>query len=302
MRPVRDAILALTAVIALVPLSPAFAAAGSGTCEIPGPAGAHSIAPAIPGQLTVQTHLPAPGWWNGVRPDEIADGFEYCLAANIAHRLGLPRVQVVDVAWPGTAAGASFWEAMLAAQDLPFDLALAEVSITPERAAQVDFSVPYYRSDIGLMAKAGAGLDLGALDQLRIGVHAGTTGAAFADRMLIQQRAIRHFGDEPAMFMALQSGAIDAAMTDTAILLSQAAASGGRFEVVGQFATAEQYGALYPKNSPNRATLDAVIQSLIDDGTMAALTATWLSNVWGQDPAQIPFLQPAAQPVAAGGS
>jgi polar amino acid transport system substrate-binding protein len=302
MRPVRNAILALTAVIAVVPLSAASAAGASGKCKVTGPAGAYSIAPAIPGQLTVQTHLPAPGWWNGARPDEIEDGFEYCLAVNIAHRLGLARVQVVDVAWPGTAGGASFWQAMLTAQDLPFDLALAEISITPERAALVDFSVPYYRSDIGLMAKAGAGLDLVTIDGLRVGVQAGTTGAVFADRMLMQQKAIRHFGDAPAMFMALQSGAIDAAMTDTAILLSQSAASGGRFEVVGQFATAEEYGALYPKNSPNRATLDAVIRSLIDDGTVAALTSTWLTDVWGQDPAQIPYLRPADELVTGSGS
>ncbi len=130
-----------------------------------------------------------------------------------------------------------------------------------------------------------------ALDGLRVGVQAGTTGAAFALAKLQQKFAVRQFGDAPSMFLALQSGAIDLAMTDTAILLSQAAASGGRFEVIGQFATAEMYGALYPKNSPNRAVLDEVIQSLIDDGTVAALSATWLSGVWGQDPAAIPVLQ-----------
>ena len=192
------------------------------------------------GQLTVQVHLPAPGWWNGDRPDEIADGFEYCLAANIAHRLGLDRVEVVNVAWPGTAAGASFWEAMLAAQELPFDLALAEISITPERARAgrlLDPLLPLrYRHDGEGRRRARSR----ALDQLRIGVHAGTTGAAFADRAADPADADHaQFGDTPAMFMALQSGAIDVAMTDTAILLSQAAASGGRFEVIGQFATAE---------------------------------------------------------------
>lgn len=298
MRTIRDALLTLSAVSALFASSPAFAAEGFGKCAVLGPAGTHAITPAVPGKLTVQAHLPAPGWWNGARADEITDGFEYCLAANIAHRLGFAGLEVVDVAWPGTAGGASFWQAMLAAQDRPFDLALAEISITPERAQQVDFSVPYYRSDIGLMAKKGADLDLAALDGLRLGVQAGTTGAAFGLQKLQQKYAVRQFGDAPSMFLALQSGAIDLAMTDTAILLSQAAASGGRFEVVGQFATAETYGALYPRHSPNRATLDAVIQSLVDDGTVAALSATWLSGVWGQDPAQVPFLQPTTPPAA----
>jgi polar amino acid transport system substrate-binding protein len=240
----------------------------------------------------VQAHLPAPAWWNGDVPDRIAGGFEYCLAANIAYRLGLDRVEVVNVAWPGTAARASFWQAMLGGQDLPFDLALAQVSITPERTKLVDFSVPYYRSDIGMMAKAGNGLSLDDVADLRVGVHAGTTGEFFVEQTLRPKRPAMRFGDTPSMFMALQSGRIDVAMTDTAILLSQAAASTGRFKVIGQFATNETYGAIYPKASPNRAALDNAIQALIDDGTVAALTETWLIAVWGQDAAKVPFLQP----------
>ncbi len=84
-----------------------------GNCEVTGSKAAFPIVPAAPGALTVQVHLPAPAWWNGDTPDRIADGFEYCLAANIAYRTGLDRVEVVNVSWPGTAAGASFWEEML---------------------------------------------------------------------------------------------------------------------------------------------------------------------------------------------
>ena len=261
-----------------------------GNCEVTGSKAAFSIVPAVPGVLTVQVHLPAPVWWNGDTPDRIADGFEYCLAANIAYRGGLARVEVVNVSWPGTAAGASFWEEMLGGQTLKFDLALSEISITPERARAVAFSIPYYRSDIGIMARAGRGLDLTRLSELRVGVHAGTTGADFVKERLGLQSPPREFGDTPAMFMALQSGRIDLAMTDSAILLSQAAMSGGRFEVIGQFATDESYGAIYPAGSVNAATLDRVIQSLIDDGTMAQLTDTWLTRVWGQHPAKVPYL------------
>jgi polar amino acid transport system substrate-binding protein len=292
MNPVRSAMLTLTAVITLAATSPTSAADRIGDCELSGPKGVYAIIPAKPGRLTVEAHLPAPAWWNGDVPDRIAGGFEYCLAANIAYRLGLDRVEVVNVAWPGTEPRASFWQAILGGQDLPFDLALAQISITPERAKLVAFSVPYYHSNIGMMAKASKGLSLDAVGDLRIGVHAGTTGEAFVEQTLRPKRPATRFGDTPSMFMALQSGRIDVAMTDTTILLSQAAASTGRFKVVGQFATNETYSAIYPKASPNRATLDNVIQALIDDGTVAALTETWLSAVWGQDAAKIPFLRP----------
>jgi len=290
MQRTRWAVLVLLAVNCLCVAFPVAAAERMGNCELSGPRGAYAITPAKPGRLTVQAHLPAPGWWNGNAADEIKDGFEYCLAANIAYRAGLDQVEVVNVAWPGMVAGAAFWDAMLGGQSLPFDLAMAEISITPERARQVSFSVPYFRSEIGLMAKTGAKVNLGNVHGLRIGVHAGTTGAVFVEGTLRPDRAPMRFGDTPSMFMALQTGRIDVAATDTAIVLSQAAVSGGRFEVIGQFATGETYGAIYPKGSPNSATLDQVIQSLIDDGTVDTLTETWLTAVWGQDPAEIPYL------------
>jgi hypothetical protein len=75
------------------------AAAMIGNCELYGQKGAFPFTPAQPGQLTVEVNLPAPGWWNGDTPDSIKDGYEYCMAANIAHRAGLDKVKVVNVAW-----------------------------------------------------------------------------------------------------------------------------------------------------------------------------------------------------------
>ncbi|HKD76827.1 MAG TPA: hypothetical protein VKB76_15080, partial [Ktedonobacterales bacterium] len=70
-----------------------------GTCELTGQKGSFHITPAIPGQLTVEVSLPAPGWWNGDTPDTIKDGYEYCMAAIIAYRAGLDKMQVVNVSW-----------------------------------------------------------------------------------------------------------------------------------------------------------------------------------------------------------
>lgn len=75
------------------------------------------------GQLTVQTNLPGPGFWNGDSPATIKDGFEYCLAANIAHRAGLDKVVVQNVAW----------DALIAGQTRNFDLALPQITITEAR-------------------------------------------------------------------------------------------------------------------------------------------------------------------------
>ena len=50
--------------------------------------------------------------------------------------------------------------------------------------------------------------------------------------------------------------------------------------------------AIYPKGSANAATLDQVIQSLIDDGTLKKLAGTYLADAWGADPTAIPYFQP----------
>ena len=90
---------ALALVMALGTAKPAAAADMIGKCELTGTKGAIPINPAIPGQLHVEVNLPAPGWWNGDTPDSIADGYEYCMSANIAYRAGLGKVKVVNVAW-----------------------------------------------------------------------------------------------------------------------------------------------------------------------------------------------------------
>ena len=270
-----------TALFALGLARPA-AADMIGNCEMTGQKGAFAFTPAVAGQFTVEVNLPAPGWWNGDTPDTIKDGYEYCMAANIAYRGGLDRVAVTNVAW----------DALVAGQTKAFDLALSEISITDERKKVVDFSISYFSSDIGVLVKKGTKVDGAAMKNLRIGVQQATTGADFVTGKLKPTKDVKVFPDTPSMFASLAAGQIDAAMTDTAIVLGQASASNGTMEVVGQYATGETYGALYPKASPNAATFDKIIQSMIDDGTLKKLANKYLAASWGTDPTTIPYFQP----------
>jgi len=264
----------------------AFAQAASadmiGNCELTGQKGSIPMTPAVAGQLTVEVNLPSPGWWNGDTPDTIKDGYEYCMAANIANRAGLGTVKVVNVAW----------DALVAGQTKDFDLALSEISITDERKKVVDFSIPYFNSDIGIIVKKGTTVDGPTMKTLRIGVQTATTGADFVTGKLMPTQQVKQFPDTPSMFAALAAGQIDAAMTDTAIVLGQAAASNGTMVVPGQYHTGEVYGALYPKGSANEATLDKIIKALEDDGTLAQLSAKYLASAWGADPTKIPYFEP----------
>ncbi len=268
---------------ALVAMSVASLAADMiGNCELIGKKGEIPIAsPAKAGQLTVEVSLPAPIWWNGDTPEAIKDGMEYCIAAEIAWRAGYDKMEVVNVGW----------DPLIAGQTSGFDLAMSEISITDERKAVHDFSVPYFNSDIGVITRADAPVTEMTIKTAKIGVQVGTTGAAFAaDKLGITN--IQPYPEQGDMFAALRSGQIDAAITDTSIVLAEELATKGASKVVGQYQTGESYGAIYQKGNANNPVIDKIFQSMIADGTIEKLGAKYLAAAWGKDPASIPYFKP----------
>jgi polar amino acid transport system substrate-binding protein len=269
--------LAFAAVLAFS--TSALAADMIGNCEVMGKKGSIPIAaPAKAGQLTVQVSLPAPIWWNGDTPESIKDGMEYCMAAEIAWRAGYDKMEVVNVSW----------DPLVAGQTSGYDLTLSEVSITDDRKKVVDFSIPYYSSDVGVITRADAPVDATTIKTAKVGVQQSTTGASFATDTLGLTN-LQQFPDQGDMFTALRAGQIDAAMTDTSITLAEEKSTEGKSVVVGQYKTGEAYGAIYEKGSTNQETLNKIIQSMIDDGTMSKLGAKYLASAWGKDPATIPY-------------
>jgi polar amino acid transport system substrate-binding protein len=253
-----------------------------GNCKVTGQKAAYPIKPAVPGQLTVETGLPAPGWWNGESPDTIKDGFEYCMAANIAYRGGLDKIGVVNV---------SFAQ-LLGGQTKNFDLALTQASITEERRKAVDFSIAYFASDIGVLVRKGTRVDSLAVKNFRIGMQQATTAVEFVANRIKPSQPLRVYPGLSATYAALASGQVDAVLYDTAQVLNQAALSQGTMVVAAQYSTGESYGAIFPKGSVNEAAVNKIIKSLQEDGTLQALSTQYLAKSWGADPTKIPYLTP----------
>ncbi len=252
-----------------------------GKCELSGTRGSIPIlSPAKAGQLTVQVNLPAPIWWNGDTPEAVQDGMEYCMAAEIAWRAGFDKLEVVNVGW----------DPLVAGQTSGYDLTLSQVSITEDRKKVVDFSIPYFNSDIGVLTRADAPVDATSIKTAKIGLQQATTGAAFATEKLGLTN-VQMYPEQGDMFTALRAGQIDAAMTDSSIALVEQLNTEGKSVVVGQYKTGEVYGAIYEKGSANSATIDKIIQSMIDDGTIAKLAGKYLAAAWGKDPATIPYFE-----------
>ncbi|MCX4789511.1 MULTISPECIES: ABC transporter substrate-binding protein [unclassified Streptomyces] len=249
-----------------------------GKCTATGSRGSIHLKTVEKDTLTVVGDLPSPGWWNGDTVRQIADGYEYCMAANLAYRAGLSKLTVRNVSFDALVAGK--------AQD--FDMALAEISITDARRKVVDFSAPYFASNIGVLVTSGSKVTEENISGMRLGVKQGTTGADFVRDRLRPKDRPKVFAGDVELQAALQAGQIDAALTDVAIVLGKAQESKGKLQVIGQYNTGESYGALYPKGSKNSSALDGAIEAMKKDGTLDKLSSVHLAKAFGGDPSVIP--------------
>lgn len=248
-----------------------------GECEVSGTAGEFELQTIKPNTLTVKADLPSPGWYNGDTVAEIDSGVDYCLLATISYRSGLENIELVNTSFDGLVAGKAG----------DFDISLNQITITPEREEVMDFSVPYFDSTAGILAKAGADVTEDNLSDLRIGVKQGTVGQSLVAETIQPTTDVSVFPGDPELQAAVAAGRIDVAVQDLSIVLGAANQSGGNLEVVAQVATDEQYGALFPADSPNVETVNKIIAQAREDGTLTELNKVYLTDAYGMDPTAI---------------
>src|SRR4029450_7769413 len=115
------------------------------------------------------------------------------------------------------------------------------------RAKVVKFSEPYFDANQGVLVKKGTKVtSLEEAKGLKWGAQLNTTGDAFT---------------------ALNAGQIQAVLLDTPIVLGAVKAKQiPDGEVVGQFKTGEQYGAVLNRDSKNLDAFNQVIKTLKSEG------------------------------------
>lgn len=107
----------------------------------PGYRGRPATADQTPDELFVGFAMPSAGFQVGAvrgRDVVLAKGFEIDLARELGKRLAIPRVRFVNEA---------LFSTLLVAGRKDWDLAIAQISVTPARAQRVDFSSPYLSAD-----------------------------------------------------------------------------------------------------------------------------------------------------------
>jgi polar amino acid transport system substrate-binding protein len=228
----------------------------------------------VPGQLTVGVSLPSEAFQVGVvRGTDVllARGLEVDLARALATRLGLPRTVFVQ----------SRFDRLYAAGEKPWDVAIAELSITDARRATVDFTRPYMSVDQGVLIAqtvTQAPRTIAALRALRLCALRKSTGADAVTGTVRPTRPVALVGNVSTLMLNLQTGRCDAVVYDApalGALKSRAPARYGAF--AGVLRTGESYGIALRKGSPIRGRVDAALGALLADGTVERLQRKWLT-------------------------
>ena len=219
------------------------------------------------GQLTIGAEFPVKGFVE--LPIDDPKGFEVDLGDAIAKELGVPKVQ-----WKNTPFAGLFSPA-----PKDFDMAINEITITPERSKVVDFSVPYFDANQGFLIKKGSpaeGVDsVAGMKDLQFGFQATTTGGAYIQDEIQPDEQPREFTTLPAATQALANGQIDAFLMDVAIGSQIVKERGDQIAMPGQFITDEQYGVVFEKGNPLRAEVNKAIEAIKADGRLKRLQAKW---------------------------
>jgi polar amino acid transport system substrate-binding protein len=222
------------------------------------------------GILTVATDKPAyPPWFEG-NPENYS-GFEGEVANEIAERMDLPIEWVVEPFNKSYAPGS---------KDYDFDI--NQITITPERERAVDFSNGYYNNAQGVLAlKDSPFADAKTITDLkdaRFGAQVGTTSLKFINETIQPNEEPKIYDTTNDAKSALESGQVDAFVTDlpTTVYLRDFEIKGS--VVVGKYPTNEQFGILFEEGNPLVGCVNQVLAQMKEDGTLRRLEEKFLQQ------------------------
>ena len=168
------------------------------------------------------------------------------------------------------------------------DVVASAMTITEERAASTLFTDPYFDADQSILVRTTDAEKYSTLDSLsesRIAVQTGTTGEMYAQEN--SDATLVSFDEPAAMFLALQSGEVDAILQDLPV-------NGDRqknnpfFTMTETFPTGESYGfAVSPDNPGLAEMMNTGLEKMMMYGEYDTIFAAYFGGVPELEPIKI---------------
>jgi polar amino acid transport system substrate-binding protein len=223
--------------------------------------------------MTVATDNPVYTPWFVNNTPSNGKGYESAVAYDVASALGYPAAKVQWVT--------ESFDASYAPGPKHFDFDINEISVTPARSQEVQFSISYYNTTQSIVSLKSnpivANHSPAALKTYLYGDQIGTTGLAYINSQIQPTQQPRVYNTLDEAVAALQDKQIDAIVVDTPDGQYMASSQVKHGVQVGQFpADGEYYGLLMEKGSPLTPCINSALWTLTQNGTLQALSNQYL--------------------------
>ena len=210
--------------------------------------------------------------FNFIRTDtREAVGWDYDMAAELGRRLGFKPV-FREIAWDSMIQGVATGQ---------FDIAGNGITITPERARAVEFSVAYMTVAQRLLVRRDgarfASLEsFTAASAARLGAQKGNTNYLKAETLVGSARvaAFDGFGE---LIQALLNGDIDAVLIDDVGGQGYVGVHRERLKLLPGGVEGHELGFIFPPRSALRPAVDQTLAAMRADGTLEKINARWFA-------------------------
>ncbi|WP_461169165.1 glutamate ABC transporter substrate-binding protein [Arthrobacter sp. Z1-15] len=211
-------------------------------------------------KIGIKFDQPGLGFMEGNEPT----GFDVDVAKYVAEDLGYTGEQIEWVETPSAQR-----ENVL--ENGEVDMIFATYSITDARKERVGFAGPYFIAGQDLLVNADNS-DINGPEDLNGKTLCSVTGSTSAQKIkdtLASDVNLLEQGGYANCVTAMQGGQVDAVTTDDIILagLASTDANSGKFKVVGNPFTEEQYGVGISKDSDQCEAINTAIRTMVEDGS-----------------------------------
>ncbi|MFD1849824.1 glutamine ABC transporter substrate-binding protein [Oceanobacillus bengalensis] len=162
-----------------------------------------------------------------------------------------------------------------------FEIAIAGISITEERAQVIDYSDPYYESGLAIGVQSD-NEEINGLEDLEgktIATRLGSTSSAFIKEN-IEGAEPNEYEQLDQAYLAVENGSADAILYDAPNVKYYIATTGaGKLKVVGDLYQAEDYGIAITKG--NEELVEAIndaLATLRENGTYDEIYNKWFGS------------------------
>lgn len=212
--------------------------------------------------------------YNFLNKNKQMDGFDIDIAKEIAKRLGV-KVEFVAQEFSGMIAGL---------QAKKFDTVISQMTITPERQKQMDFSDPYITNNVKVIVRQDNNTikSINDFKGKNIGVGLGTNDETYLRTVALPKVGpfnIKTYDDVITSLKDLDAGRIDATINNMYAIKPVVEKNGFKIKAVGAPVKADKAGIAVRKGNPEFVKkINSILSAMKKDGTYDKIFVKWFGE------------------------